>query len=263
MRNKLYILFLMPFLVLTGCFKPTTDTEWNEIKDKSDFSLFFQYAIATDNTEFLNSCNDSLTKYKPSRDCEILRYYNYYNTYQDSTYYHNFFIENQCDVNIDYYYRDILVIEINENDSLRIIHQGEELKSWKSSLISFFDTTSTSEYLPRYDLIEYNNEKYMQRHVGVFIYNQMYPDSLPNKSSWNKLIQVTKEVLNTIDKIKNNKAEKIFGVKLSELNNEKRKFISDLIPTFLNIYFYLSEPPSIPPPPPLTSKEIDDILFEN
>ena len=263
MRNKLYILFIIPLLVLTDCLKPPTDREWNKIKDKSDFSLFFQYAISTDNTVFLNSCLDSLKKYKPKKYCEILRYFNYYANYTDSIHYSNFFVENQCDDDIDYYYRDILVIEINENDSVRTLHLGEDLKSFESSLISFYDTTSTSESLPRFDWIEYNNEKYLQRNVGIFIYNKMYPDSLTNKSSWNKLIQVTKGVLNTIDKIKDKKAENIFGAKLNELDNEKRKLFSDLVPTFINIYFYLSEPPKIPPPPPPTSREVIDLLKEN
>nr|WP_320000024.1 hypothetical protein [uncultured Draconibacterium sp.] len=262
MKNRLCILFIIPFLVLTGCLKTPTDREWNEIKNKSDFNLFFNYAITTDNTRILQNCIDSLEKYKPQKYCEILRYYDYYISHRDTTHYSDFFVENQCDVNIDYYYRDILNIEINENDSVKTLYLGE-LANYTIFLRSLYDTASTDENLPRYEYLEYKGKKYMQRDVGVFIYNRMWPDTLAQKTSWHKLIHVTKDVLSTFQKVKNDKSEKIFNKDFNALTIKEKKFIKDLVPEFINIYFYLNEPPRIPPPPPPTSKEVIDLLKEN
>ena len=262
MKNRFDILFIIPILILTGCLKSPTDREWNEIKTKSDFSLFFKYAITTDNKRILQNCIDSLEKYKPQKYCEILRYYDFYISHRDTTYYSDFFVENQCDDNIDYYYRDILNIEINENDSVKTLYLGENLANYTIFLRSLYDTTSTDENLPRYEYLEYKDKKYIQRDVGVFIYNRMWPDSLVQKTSWHKLIHVTKNVLSTFQKVKNDKSEEIFSKDFNALTIKEKKFIKDLVPEFINIYFYLSEPPRIPPPPPPNDSLLNKYLNE-
>jgi len=255
MKNKLYILIVIPFLILTGCSKSNSDEKWDKIKNKSDFSLFFQYAISTDNDKKLETCIDSLKKYMPKEPFKILRYYNYYSSYSDSNYYSNFFVEYQGYNEVDYCYRDILKIEINVNDSVRTIYLGKEIEDFSKSIISLFDTSSISENLPRYYYIPFENEKYIQRNLGVFIRTTMYPDTLNNKTSWNKLIEVTKEVLETVDILKNKKSLRIFNRGYSEINKREKELINELVPTFINIYFSLKEIPK-PPPPPEPTKSI-------
>ena len=210
MKKKLQILITIAILLSIGCNdKNRIDESWNEIQNKSDFNLFFQYAIKSNNQELLINCIDSLEKHKPKEYCEILQYYNFYDDYADSTVYKNFSIENLCDENIDYYMNDLFVIKIDKNDSVQTSYLDKDLPNYKKSLISFYDTTAISFDLPYADSIEYNNKKYLRRRIAIFIYNEMRPDTIQNKTSWNKLILVTKGVLNTIENVKNRKSQKI------------------------------------------------------
>ncbi len=228
-------------------------TEWIKIKDSADFGSFYNFALNVNDTTLLHRCVDSLEKYKPTEPCIILRYYDYFDSDADSLIHGDFALEDQCGWYIDYLQRNLLKIIINRYDTVRVEYLGLRMDDYKKALFSLHDTTETTPYLPQVKMVNYQSQTYLERKLGTFIYAHMSPDSMGFKTSWKRLILVTKEVLQTINEVKDKKALVIFGSPYKDLIIEQKALIDELVPTFINIYFVDSTFFRIPPPPPACS----------
>ncbi|MEZ5084040.1 MAG: hypothetical protein R2750_11420 [Bacteroidales bacterium] len=224
-------------LIFWGCSSHNQDyIKWEHIKDSQNFDSFFNFALEVNDTILFQNCVDSLDKYKPSEFCIVLRYFDYYNLQSDSLIHGDFALEDQCDICIDYKMRNILIISIDKHDSIKTHYLDTNNLDYRLALINLHDTIEISYNLPETNVITYNDKEYFQRRVATFIYTQMLSDTIQTKTSWKKLIEVTKEILRTIDKIKDKKAFSIFGNTYNQLLNDQKILIDKLVPTFINIF---------------------------
>jgi hypothetical protein len=210
------------------------------------------------NSELMRFCADSLTKFQPDKSCIVLRYVDTWDSEKDSLIHEDFFLDDQCDWDIDYKFRNIVIGLINENDSLLVKYQNSEFDSFGEILQLLHDTLEESYVVPQIIEVNYMGIEYKGRSVVTFIYTKRLPDSLFNKTSWTSIINVTNEILETKRLIRNKKSIEIFGKTLDKLDIKEKGLIFDLIPIYINIYF--ESPFSLKPPPPPAPPEVDEIL---
>ncbi len=233
--------------------------EWNKIKNEKDFSAFFNFAIATEDTVLLSQCIDSLEKYKPTNTCIILKYLDYYHEKLDTVYHSSFFLFDNCEYLRHIKDRNIVFINIDSYNSVQIEYSDSSYSDYHKLLLTLFDTTGDSYDLPEYLIANFNKEEYIARKLGTFISCEMSPDTLNEKATWRKLIKTNKQVLEVYEKIRDYKSLKIFECEFKELYDLERKFIMNLVPVFIENYFYYSfiNIPPPPPPPPIKGNGSD------
>lgn len=250
MGTKQIIIVNILFLIFGGCSPKNQDyVEWSTIKNSASFDAFFNFILNVNDTVVFQDCVDSLEKYKPHKSCIVLSYCDYYSFINDSLVHEVFALEDQCGTIYDYKWNNIIFISLDKYDNVKTHYLDTFNLDYRSILISLHDTNEISYELPETKVITYNDKEYLQRWVGTFIYNAMLPDTLNTKTSWKKLITVTKEILRTTEEIKDKKSSLIFELPYNDLHDDQKIFIDKLVPTFIEIFFenYLLV---MPPPPP-------------
>lgn len=253
-------------LLIYSCSTTNTENEnWKKVRNSSDFATFFNFAIGLKDTCILSECIDSIEKYKPKKGG---RFYLQYENKTDSVLSINrkFILE---DLNNGYVsdpiIRNYLFVTIDKQDSVKTIYIDEKCQDYNQKLIELFNSNKISERQPLTEEISFQNKVFVKRDICIFISTNIFPisslysdnnnDTLTIKTSWQKLITVTTELLSTINQIKNNQSVEIFNTEYLDLTNEKKTFIDELIPTNIEILFVdLSE--LKPPPPPLSYRDI-------
>jgi hypothetical protein len=249
MKRLTYILIFIIFQI--GCTDLKSEFgDWQKIKDKKDFAAFFNFALKTNDSELLMHCYDSLEKYRPEKYCIVLSKYEYYLPKKDSIYSSAFYKENHCGVHYDYKNRNILRINIDKKDSVISEYNHNDFNAFDSILFTLLDTSAASLKLPEVNEVIINDNVYYAKNFGVILHSAMFPDSLIQKTSWSKLIEITKQILGIYKDIRDKKSIEIYNQAFSELNLKGRKEIIQLIPIFITIKFYANvKPPPLPPPP--------------
>lgn len=262
MRILTYILILFLFINF-GCQSDNqVKTDWDKVKNEQDFSGFFNFALENNNLKYYPECIDSLEKYKPKMYCHVLYCYDYYLDYKDSVRKTDFFVEDECSVDIDYKMRNIVAVNIDRNDSILTLYTNREYTNFNKLILSLYDTTAVSYDLPETHIIEYDSAEYYAKSIAVFINCEMLPDSIESKTSWESLINTTRQVQGIYQTVRNNKSEVIFGKRYTQLNETERKFIVNIVPKFIKIRFVVTifgKPPP-PPPPPDIQKIVEDTV---
>ncbi len=234
------ITFYFIILFLISCSPNKDKTEWNKIKDLSDFRAFFNYSIKTKDSANLKLCIDSLEKYKPSENCIILHNLYKYKPVKDSVNCSVFKQADLCNEYLEYDKdRNIVRVYINENDSLIVRCQSQDYSNLRDLLITLHNIKEVSFDVPERWSVEYENKKYYQHVIAVIICCRMLPDSLERKTSWNGLINTTKNILNAIDSVKNIKTKTIFNTQYIKLANDKKLLIDRISRTHIEIFFHL------------------------
>ena len=256
MKNVIVILSVLTIL---GCKSTTKEKlEWIKASNSADFAEFFKFGLVSNNSELMSFCADSLTKFQPDKSCIVLRYVDTWDSDKDSLVHKDFFLDDQCDWDIDYKFRNIVIGLINENDSILVKYQNSEFDSFEGILQLLHDTLEESYDVPQIIKVNFNGIEFKGRSVATFIYTKRLPDSLPIKTSWTSIINATNEILETKKLIRNEKSIEIFGKALDKLDLREKGFIYDLIPIYINIYF--DSPFALKPPPPPAPQEGDEIL---
>ena len=60
------------------------ESEWNKIKNSSDFCMFFDFALKTKDSTLLNQCIDTLDELILAKQDLVLHYYEFYDFDNDS-----------------------------------------------------------------------------------------------------------------------------------------------------------------------------------
>lgn len=250
MKSIPYILIFALFQFGCTNLKSEPD-EWQKIKNTRDFATFFNFALETDNSELLLRCYDSLEKYKPKKHCYVLDKNNYYLPNNDSIYNRGFDLANHCGYHFDVKARNVIVIKIDKNDSVRVNYQRKDYLDFKNLMYTLLDTPSLAKTLPEAELTMINGKEYYAKNFGISLHCAMYPDSLIKKTSWDELIKTTKQILSTYNRVRNAKSQEIYNQDYTELNCDKRKKIVYLIPIHFMVRFYYSyKDVRVPPPEP-------------
>ena len=258
MKSVAYILILILFQI--GCTDLKSEfADWQKIKDERDFATFFNFALETDDSELLLRCYDSLDKYKPEKYCYVLDKNTFYLPSNDSVYNRGFDLENHCGYDFDVKSRNVLVVKIDNNDSIHFNYQRKDYLDFESLMYTLLDTPSLAKTLPEAELTMINGTDYYAKNFGLFLHCRMFPDSLTRKTSWDELIKTTKQILSTYNRVRNTKSKEIYSRDFNELDEEKRKKIIYLIPIHFMIRFYYSyKDVRVPPPePPNDEKGLD------
>ncbi|MCB2196477.1 MAG: hypothetical protein KQH79_11505 [Bacteroidetes bacterium] len=254
MRKLTYIVILIQ-LIAISCDKVDNELiEWNKIKNERDFSSFFNFALETNDSLLLSYCVDSLEKYKPENSCLILKMYDYYSESDDSLSNSRYFLFDRCDYLYDIKDRNIVFINIDSADNVKTVYSDSSYLYFNKLLFSLFDTTGDSYRLPEFILTKFNENEYQARRLVTYISCEMSPDTLNKKTTWNLLIKTNKQVIETYENIRNHKSREIFSKEFKELSEKERKLIINLVPIFIENYFYYSFI-NIPPPPPPPSND--------
>ena len=262
MRILTYILALFLFINF-GCQSDNqVKLEWDKVKNGQDFSEFFNFALENNNLKYFPECIDSLEKYKPTMYCHVLYCYDYYLDYKDSIRHSDFFIDDECGMFLDYKMRNIVAVNIDRNDSILTVYTNGEYTNFNKLIISLYDTTEVSYDLPETKTVKFDSVEYLAKSIAVFINCEMLPDTIERKTSWETLINTTKQVQAIYQIVRNNKSETIFGKKFNQLNETESKFIINLVPKFIKIRFVASifRLPPPPPPPPDIQKVLEDTV---
>ena len=230
--------------------------EWAKVKNDSDFSKFFNFALENDNLKYYPECIDSLEKYKPDMYCHVLYSYDYYLDYKGSLKQSDFFVDDECSVEIDYKMRNIVAVNIDRTDSILTVYVNGEHTNFNKLIIELFDTLGVSYDLPQSEVVEINGSEYTSKTLGVFINCEMLPDTISEKTSWETLINTTKHVMNIYLTIRESRSEKVYGRSFNKLDERERKLIVKLVPKYIKIRFTASIFRIPPPPPPILIEEI-------
>jgi len=250
---------ILAILIIGSCVSISEEKmEWNKISNSADFAKFFKFGLVSNNPELMSFCADSLTKFQPVKSCIVLRYVDTWDSEKDSLVHKDFFLDDQCDWDIDYKIRNLVIGLINENDSLLVTYKNSKFDSFTRILQLLHDTLDESYNVPQIIEVNYNGIEYKGRTVGTFIYTKRLPDSLFNKTSWTSIINVTNEILETKRLIRNKKSVEIFGKTLDKLDTREKGLICGLVPIYINIYF--DSLFSLKPPPPPAPPKVDEIL---
>ncbi|MBI9056006.1 MAG: hypothetical protein JEY96_19450 [Bacteroidales bacterium] len=249
MRKLTYILIAVQ-IVLMSCNQVDNDlTEWNKIKNEKDFSAFFNFAIATEDSLLISECIDSLEKYKPKNGCLVLKYYDYYNETEDTILNSGFNLYDKCGLHENIKSRNIIFVNIDENNVVEIEYSDSSFLNYHNLLHTLFDTIGESYSLPEFFITTFEDREYIARKLITFISLEISPDTINKKSSWETVIKANKLVLESYDKVRDSKAQEIFSSEFMNLESSEKKLIINLVPVYLENNFYFSFI-NIPPPPP-------------
>ncbi|MDE5424064.1 hypothetical protein L3073_17755 [Ancylomarina sp. DW003] len=260
--KKQHICTILAIIFLLGCKNSVKEnSEWKAIKDKQDFTSFFNFALSNTNSILNHRCIDSLEKYKPENDCITLNKTEYYYQSEDSLVQTDFYEYDDFTFCYKVKSRNIVYVNIDKNDNIKTKYLRIFYSNYYELIKNFIDTSSSSSDLPEIKVLNWSNSHYLYRNFATHIHCEMFPDTLSTKTSWAALIKETKTVLATIQTLRNSRSKHIFHKKFSELNHEEKKLIIGLIPMFIRIYFFESYLNRLPPPPPPPSvQKVLDIL---
>lgn len=255
MQNLIYILIVIQ-LIGFGCNNTDNELiEWNKIKDEKDFSAFFNFALTTENSMLFSNCIDSLEKYKPEDKSLILQYSDYYSESTDSLFHSDYILFDKFEYQNSIKTRNIVFINIDNNDSIETEYSDSSYLDYNRLLFTLFDTIGDSYDLPEYVIVKFDKKEFQARRLICFISCELRPDTLNQRTTWELLLKTNKQILKTCESVRNYKSNEIFSEEFKELNELERKFIINLVPIFIENYFYFSFI-HIPPPPPPPSVDI-------
>ncbi len=149
-----------------------------------------------------------------------------------------FFLIDECETHGDIKKRNVLFITINCHDSIKSYYQDNECADYSKTFLQLHDTNEISNKLPTALYCEYDDKYYIRRKLTIFIYSEMLPDTLKNKTSWKTLFRVTNDVINTIKRAKNQRAISVFQTEYNTLTLRQKSFIDKLVPTSIFIYLF-------------------------
>lgn len=226
------------------------ESEWNKIKNSSDFCMFFDFALKTKDSTLLNQCIDTLDELILAKQDLVLHYYEFYDFDNDS-FIKKIAFEDLRNKNVDYWKRNAFLFKIDSFNQVTAFYRDSLIQNYCSELLYLFETKKISNHFPEVINLSYKGRDYYSKKLVIFIETQTYSDKTNNKPLWLTIFTIITEVKNTVDMVKQNKAIELYNTGYKELNSERRNIIDGVIPLWVSIYF---RPFSIPPSPNLQDK---------
>lgn len=220
---------------------------WDSIKDSADFISFLEFALNPNDTNSLEQCYDSLTKYMPKRECEKLFCHKYFDTLNNKTSDYSFSHDDfDCNGHSMYDTWNRVEIAIDSIGKVYTNYKQESYNNFQELLYLLHTAQIESNLLSDSILLEYCKKEYVARTIHTWIRCYWLQMESVESFNWKKLLYVIKELQFTMEKLLELKSEKIFGTAYNELDNDKKEFIDRIVrPSFtIEFCFYCPPPPS-------------------
>ncbi|WP_321279013.1 hypothetical protein [Marinifilum fragile] len=270
--RQLFLLVIVAFFLFLRCTEQKEQVHYTKMSFEQLFNYFLTTQDSSDLEKVEHLLDDSLVKYPfrffyPSERIDSLK--------QEVVFTFKL-AEEDYDYNEDYKIkmRNLFLIHI---DKKNVIHAKREKISNCDSIIDdmifFIKNDNDDDNLPekRIAVVELLDTIQISKAYFTLI-SQSQPDSLKQRTDWLIVKRSISSILSAYKLVKNNAAVSYWNRNYNELNFKQKKSISQLYP--INIWFYpnptnldwlaLPIPPHpSPPPSPILSKEILDIIYED
>ncbi|MCF8297907.1 MAG: hypothetical protein K9J13_10215 [Saprospiraceae bacterium] len=249
-RNKLFSLFAIVLMI--SC---SQENIIENIIEKVDFKnlnypeLVAYYLVTQDSAEI-----DSIIKFL---DDSIQKY----SDYSLQLFEKPDTIENKLVLSArlfdEFYGRDVCIKQRNVYNIF--INRKDEILA---GIVTFHDTNFMEVDLTEFIINSKNSYQWPEKKLrvinlldtvkvstaGFFIFSQINPDSLTNRTSWKQLKNVINKITKTYYSLRNDSAHRIWGTSYYQLELNKQLALSEYIP--IRIMIFPNVDHEIPPPPP-------------